>query len=108
MHVQSISAAIVMGVSLVGAGATAVLAGNAPGITINHKDLDLTQEADAKIMLQRIKDAARRICDVTATADLTTKTARQACVQETANDAVASLHSPLVTALNGADQTPVT
>ena len=106
MHVRRISAAVVLLAALAGVTTTAAIAADAGKITVNYKDLDLSREADAKTMLQRIKDAAERICDLRGTADLLTKSAREACVKDTVNDAVASLNSPLVAALN-ANQAPV-
>jgi UrcA family protein len=65
-------------------------------------DLDLSSPAGARVVLQRIRNAARAICgDEPAPAALDRAGPYRACVATTIDGAVASLGAPMVTALNG-------
>jgi UrcA family protein len=77
------------------------------GVTVRYGDLNLTTDAGAKVMLNRIRMAAREACGWTPpTYDLAAQPIFRRCVGEATNRAVAMLDSPLVTAMNNSEVTP--
>jgi UrcA family protein len=75
-----------------------------PAVSVNVSvaGLDLSNPAGAKIVLRRIHNAAETICGDQPDIRLTARFALyQSCVKSTVDRTVASLDSPLVTALNG-------
>jgi UrcA family protein len=101
------SAAILIGLAGgTAAASTAVQSRPGPGpmttyITkVSYADLNLEKDVDAAIMLRRIDRAARKVCKAGAR-PLPVYLQRQIndCVEVAANQAVASLDAPVVTAL---------
>ncbi len=74
----------------------------AMSITVSVADLDLANRAGAKTALQRIHAAAKTVCgeepDIGAIERLSLY---GACIRTSTDRAVASLNSPVATALNG-------
>lgn len=71
--------------------------------TVSYVDLDLTTEAGARTMLQRIRFTAREMCGSEPVHSPLTPRAPthfRNCVIEAVDSAVTGLASPLVTALN--------
>jgi len=71
-------------------------------IKVSVGDLNISSEAGAKVALERIRVAARSICGPAPSAALPRTMDYAPCVRNITDRAVASLDSPLVTALNGA------
>ena len=66
---------------------------------VTYGDLDLSTAKGARAMYTRIQSAARRVCGQPSK-EIEEKRAFDACVASAANQAVADLDSPLVTALH--------
>jgi UrcA family protein len=80
---------------------------DASSVRLSLADLDLGREEGAKAALQRIRDAARRVCDdepFTRAVDLTHPYVD--CLNATVDHAVGVLDSPRVTALNAHGKPP--
>jgi UrcA family protein len=74
----------------------------AMSVSVSVADLNLSSGAGAKIALRRIHNAASSICGDEPDTRVTERFAiYQSCVKTTVDRTVASLDSPLVTALNG-------
>ena len=72
----------------------------APSFVVRFNDLDLSRQADAKVLLQRIDDAAMESCgaDIHTDAAQYAVVRRSACRTETMASAVAQIHAPLLSA----------
>lgn len=70
-------------------------------VTVSVADLNLSNQAGAKVVLRRIHNAAQTICGGEPDIRSERFTLYQSCVKATVARTVASLDSPLVTALNG-------
>ncbi len=71
-------------------------------VKISLSGIDLQSPAGARVALVRIHQAARHICgDEPDGRDMQSRALFQVCEKSTADRAVKSLASPLVTALNG-------
>ncbi len=70
-------------------------------VKVQTGDLDLTRSAGAKVMLQRIHNAAEQICGPSPSDWLHDGHRYEACVKTTTDRAVDQLASPMVTAMNG-------
>lgn len=69
-------------------------------IAVSYADLDLSQTADAKDMMSRIKTGARKVCNELSSAHAAGETRwLRICRQELADKAVAEIGSPVLTAL---------
>ncbi|MGD2134089.1 MAG: UrcA family protein [Maricaulaceae bacterium] len=70
-------------------------------VIVEHADLDLSNEADVRTMLRRIRAAAERVCRRASDyRDLLGRREYFECVRAAADGAVAALGAPLVTALH--------
>ena len=80
---------------------------SAVSVNVSVADLNLSSPAGAKIVLRRIRGAAQTICG----SEPDMRTGRfaiyQACVKTTVDTTVASLGSPMVTALNAGQPAPI-
>jgi UrcA family protein len=75
---------------------------SAMSVSVSVADLNLSSAAGARIVLQRIHNAAKTICGDETDVRLTERFALyQSCVKTTVDRTVASLDSPIVTAMNG-------
>jgi UrcA family protein len=71
-------------------------------VVVRVSDLDLSQPEGAQTMLSRLKVAARKVCNNTyRESDMSTLWASRACKKQAMDQAVASVNSPLVTAMYG-------
>jgi UrcA family protein len=69
-------------------------------VKASYADLNLSSEAGARVMLQRIRHAAQTICGFRPDAPMDYQTQYTPCVERTTNRAVAQLDNPIVMALN--------
>lgn len=74
-------------------------------VRVAYGDLDLTAPEGAKVMLARIHRAASMICNNGQEErwDMARRNQVRACVRHASDEAVASLASPMVTAMNHGD-----
>ena len=68
---------------------------------VSYADLNLQSEAGARTMFQRIRHAARSVCEINLNDEWDGRVQYFACVRDTTDRAVATLNSPLVAAMNG-------
>ncbi|MEQ1865442.1 MAG: UrcA family protein [Micropepsaceae bacterium] len=74
--------------------------GTAPYASVPYGDLNLSNPAGAKVMMQRITFAATRMCGGTPDIrEIRERVMFKSCVHEAKNDAVHQLNTPLVTEL---------
>jgi len=66
--------------------------------TVAYADLDLNRDAGALVMLQRIRSAAKRVCEPEPTT-LAERSAYRICYDSALSDALSGLHNPRVSAL---------
>lgn len=66
---------------------------------VSYAGLNLANEGDARVLLQRIRRAAARVCSPTPDPLVMSSRAYRRCTREATSNAVANLHSPMVTAL---------
>jgi UrcA family protein len=67
---------------------------------VSYADLNLQSEAGARTMFQRIRHAARSVCEINLDDSWDGRVRYFACVRDTTDQAIAKLDSPLVTAMN--------
>jgi len=82
---------------------TSVLAGqtttDGPAVRIRYGDLDLTTDAGARAMLERIHRASASVCRQAAADDIVLAAGMyQSCLQATVRTAITRLNAPIVTA----------
>jgi len=88
--------------------ASAATAGSASdagtaAVHVRVADLNLASEAGARVALRRIARAADAVCgDEADTRDLQRRAMFETCVRGVVDRTVASAHSPMLAALNGA------
>jgi UrcA family protein len=71
-------------------------------LEVFYGDLNLANRAGAAAMLNRIKQAAVRVCGGTpSTQDMSARREFRACIERATADAVRQLNAPLVTAMHG-------
>jgi UrcA family protein len=73
-------------------------------VKVSYGDLNLQSEAGARMMLQRIRHAAKSVCQFNLDYEWEGTVLYLGCVHDATQHAVAKLHSPLVSAINGADR----
>ena len=75
-------------------------------VKVNYLDLDTTGMAGAKVLLQRIRRAAKQVCGPEPGIGATAwQYEYLPCVNQATENAVAGLNNPIVTALNGGPKT---
>jgi UrcA family protein len=74
-------------------------------VTVKYRDLNLETPEGAGTLLARIRDAARRVCG-TESERLDLQHAWQVCYQGSVDAAVASVDSPILTALASGGRLP--
>ena len=67
---------------------------------VSYADLDLQTEAGARAVFQRIRRAARSVCEINMDDAWDGRVRYFACVRDSTNHAVDKVNSPLVTAMN--------
>ncbi len=80
----------------------------APGthvLKVNYRDLDLTTSRGATELYGRIRGAARFVCGEEGRS-IDEQNAWQSCFRSAVSEAVSTVHSPLVTALDTAGAPP--
>jgi UrcA family protein len=103
MSVRPISTALtaVLALGIAAGGHTASAEDTATAsVKVKYADLDLTSEAGARALLQRLHRAAKTVCGDRGD-DPFERYLWAPCVADATNRAVATLGNPLVTALNG-------
>lgn len=76
-------------------------------VIVSVRDLDLGNDGDARLALQRIKAAAREVCgDAPSIKDLTREALYRSCVDEAVERSVQTLGAAKVTALLRAAPNP--
>lgn len=72
-------------------------------VTVHYSDLNLSSASDAKVMLMRIRRAAKSVCgpEPTSVFDRVSGPYRN-CISESVDRAIGQLNSPLVTVLASA------
>lgn len=92
-----------------GSASIAVAAGPEPSmlkptVKLHFDALDASSSAGARLLYDRIKDAARTVCRDGADWYPTVHWAHQECLQATVDHAVAELHVPAITAMHLAEK----
>jgi UrcA family protein len=77
----------------------------APAITVRYADLNISQPAGATVLYHRIQTAAREVCPSYLIGAIGATQEQRACFKKAVDDAVNSVHSPALSALN--QSTPV-
>ncbi|MFO1186545.1 MAG: UrcA family protein [Alphaproteobacteria bacterium] len=72
-------------------------------MTVSYTDLDVSQEAGAKVLLSRIQASAKKVCGPAPSSaiDFRDKTIYQKCVQTAIDQAVAGSNQALLMNLHG-------
>lgn len=86
--------------------ATPALARDVNARRVSYADLDLSNDAGARVLLRRIDQAARAVCgDRSGPMPITKRNQIRMCIAETTGQTVAAVNAPVVTALyEGAPQ----
>lgn len=70
-------------------------------VAVSFSDLNITSQAGAKVLYQRIEKAARRVCGVThGLKSIQLINNEKACLAASIDSAVASIHSELVASVH--------
>ena len=101
----ALSAALALGFTACGQSAAAQTTETA-SVKVSFADLNLSSEAGAKVMLQRIRNAAEKVCGIESDDPIDQLYEYRPCVKTTTNRAVANFHNPIVTALNSGKSAP--
>ncbi len=96
--ITALSVAAALGFTAYGQSATAQDS-DAPSMKVRYADLNLTSEEGARALLQRIRHAARIVCDQQWGDPTEAAMLARSCVADATRQAVAKANSPLVTAL---------
>jgi UrcA family protein len=76
---------------------TAARAEEAPQVHVSYADLNLNSEAGAKVLFQRIRAAAARVCEVPNMRDLSSQSRAKACTDHAIAVAVDAVKAPALT-----------
>jgi len=87
------------GAGALGALPTSAQAEDVPSKTVKFQDLDITKPAGAKTLYERIRAAARDVCDLSTSGDPILKPATHACIETAIDNAVRKVNAPALTAL---------
>ncbi|HEY4971667.1 MAG TPA: UrcA family protein [Steroidobacteraceae bacterium] len=79
--------------------ATAGAEESLPSKTVRYSDLDISKPEGAKALYQRIRAAARDVCDLSIAGDPVLRAATQACVDTAIDNAVRKVDAPALTSL---------
>ena len=88
------------------AGAAAAQSRDEVSINVSYAGVDLDSPQGARVVLSRIKSAARSICGPTPDFRSAATHAHRVCMSKVTNRAIDSLGSPTVTALAGGRTQP--
>ncbi|MET0659781.1 MAG: UrcA family protein [Steroidobacteraceae bacterium] len=67
---------------------------------VRYGDLDLTHEADAKVLYRRIRTAAKEVCPDIEERSIASQIRQRACVRGAVENAVQNVNAPLLSALH--------
>jgi len=81
------------------AAGSAAAAETAASITVPYGDLNLASDAGTQSLLQRLSQAAHRLCDDNASRELRRVARAEACYRETLGNAVVSVHNERLSTL---------
>ena len=70
-----------------------------PSKTVRYSDLDISKPEGAKALYQRIRAAARHVCDLSIGGDAVLRVAEKACVDTAIDNAVRKVDAPALTSL---------
>ena len=70
------------------------------GVIVSYADLNLSRPADARVLYQRLRGAAARVCVEVPTYELARSAAYRRCFQAALDRAVADVHSPALSAIH--------
>ena len=70
-----------------------------PSKTVKYGDLDISKAEGAKVLYQRIRAAARSVCDLSIGGDAVLRVAEKACVDTAIDNAVRKVDAPALTSL---------
>jgi UrcA family protein len=70
------------------------------GVMVSYADLNLSHPADARVLYQRLRGAAARVCNEVPTYDLARSAAYRRCLQAALDRAVADVHSTTLSAIH--------
>jgi UrcA family protein len=97
------AAAIALAASLAAVSAGTALAApaaeDAPSTTVRYGDLNLATEKGARILFQRISNAAKQVCPDADYRDLSSQVRARTCQKEAVERAVREVKSPHLAAL---------
>jgi UrcA family protein len=100
----ALTAALALGLSASGQSAAAQNT-ETVSVKVSYADLNLSTEAGAKVMLQRIRSAAKKICGDGSDDPVAFIYQTLPCAKATTDRAVAKFGNPIVTALNSGKST---
>jgi len=96
---------------LLGSMSAVATAGNAsdsvPQRTVRYSDLNLASPSGVAVLYQRIRSAARAVCQAPLTSDLQAQSFAQRCAQDAIKRAVYEVNAPLLTGYYLAKTRPV-
>ena len=97
--------------ALLGSGVSATAADAATadpwGVRVAYADLNLSRAADARVLYQRLRGAAARVCNEVPTYDLVRSAGYRRCFQAALDRAVAEVHAPALSLIHhGAQSGP--
>ncbi len=79
--------------------ATAGAQESLPSKTVKYSDLDISKAEGAKVLYQRIRAAARYVCDLSIGGDAVLRVAEKVCVDTAIDNAVRKVDAPALTSL---------
>jgi UrcA family protein len=87
-------------------GSAQALASVPPSVKVNYADLNLSTQAGAQTLYNRIAGAARTVCGFPGST-LLDQSIWKACYRDAISEAVAKVNSPLLTAIQTGHAAPV-
>ncbi len=70
------------------------------GVSVSYADLDVSRAADARVLYQRLRGAAARVCYEVPSYDLQRSAAYRRCLQAALDQAVLEVHSTALSAIH--------
>ena len=89
----------VLGTTALCALSTSVQAEDVPHKTVKFADLNITTQAGAKVLYQRIRAAAQEVCALSVGKDPILRSAAHGCIETAIDKAVKGVDSPVLTSL---------
>ena len=101
MFTKTITATVLALSLAAGASTASAQTSDVVKVKVSVAGLNASSERGASIILRRIRNAAAEVCGPEPTAPLDRMAVFQPCVKSVTDHTVASLHNPMLTALNG-------